>query len=476
MGGRRDYGEYSAYWLPDERKFKIFPRYRNRTTQAEFGLGNAKITINVSNPPTELTLPITGETTADKLLPNSPFEWREWNVKMTGMVEESKDITGFNGWTATITYNRALGHSIKEATDVDIVQHGWGAVKIPAGRRLEMQGGIIGFTEPGIALMPNGLSMSGCSIASLTDDDGIYGIIVVLREDGTLSSYRLSASSDTGFVQTDFEESFSSEAEQFVNDDDKIVEIAGSGRVFKARYASGIAITAKLDYGFNIQSVTHKKNIGRITAENEFSFNPADSHYYITDDGLAPILDDDILSVFADGAKETIVRLDDALNDFDFDSIEDECTNKKIMPSTLTKIESVAFDSDGSVSCNGFCQAHKDYIDRNRIEWRLSWAGVGGTGSVVEVGDDKMCKVPVGTSSVGGGTITIKNDDGVLMHNNDTIEVVTVSGVGLIEYLYNNDMSNVVVVGGEIGTFSPAKISSYFFTYADGRMQDIDLS
>ncbi len=134
----KDYGAYQVRWLPEENRFEIKQKYKNSTTTVRFGLGNALISFNLSNPPEELTVPITDETSGVGLLPTSPFGMMEWFVEMSAMSKKTKRITGFKGWEFDVNYYEASGLKVKEAKGGgEITVHGWGAQKVYPHHRVE---------------------------------------------------------------------------------------------------------------------------------------------------------------------------------------------------------------------------------------------------------------------------------------------------------------------------------------------------
>ena len=133
---RRNFGDHTVDWSPSENKIVIKPRYKNATTTEWFGLGNAKIQINVGNLPSEIVAPITGETTGEGILPTSAFGLKRWVAMPTGLHDVSKVVTGFNGWSETITYKEAGGGGVKEVSSTGIKQIGYGSSKIYDGQRV----------------------------------------------------------------------------------------------------------------------------------------------------------------------------------------------------------------------------------------------------------------------------------------------------------------------------------------------------
>ena len=130
-GPRRNFGNHFVEWSPEANAVTIKPQHTNGTTTDEFGLGNALIKLNLSNLPINgIVLPITGETDGQGILPTSPFSLKRWHSLPHNLHNIAKDITGFNGWTMTITYPQAQGGSVKQVTSVPIIQNGYGCEKI----------------------------------------------------------------------------------------------------------------------------------------------------------------------------------------------------------------------------------------------------------------------------------------------------------------------------------------------------------
>ncbi len=332
----------------------------------------------------------------------------------------------------------------------------------------------MGMLRIGYALAGRGYGLSGSNIAALEFDGGMQGIVVTLSPDGKLKSAKLSASSDFGFEEFDFEVSFLEKASEFVLDGDKIVEIAGNGKTFKARYSSGIALIATIGMDYKIQNVTFRKDIARVTKFGEYAFK---YNYYKQGpgaSGLAPLIEDDILAIFAKEDRDIIIRVSDALAGFSIETIPDETTFDIFAPVPLTKMGTVQADSGDVVTCDEFSPVHRKYIEEHRIDWKVGWSGVGKTGYVSSLGDDVICKVPVkNPTKSNGSTFVVQVVNGEYKSRGNTLEVVVLNGDELIEYLYNNDMGGKIVLNSaDTKNFAPAKISSYFFSYAPDRMVD----
>lgn len=135
---RRDFGEHKIEWGVETNSIKITPRYPNASKTLPFGLGNATITLNLSNLPEDgIVLPITGETNGAGLIPTSPFSLKRWYGMPTGVHNVNKTLTGFNEFEFPISYPEASSGSVKEVTPVNIVQNGYGIEEIvPAPDRL----------------------------------------------------------------------------------------------------------------------------------------------------------------------------------------------------------------------------------------------------------------------------------------------------------------------------------------------------
>lgn len=127
---QRNFGDHDVEWSDTENKVVIRPRYPNATITKHFGLGNALITLNLSNLPQKIVVPITGETTKKGIAPTSPFGLKRWFGAPSDMTEVSKTVTGFDGWTETVRFQQATGGSVKEVSSVEVVQNGFGSTEI----------------------------------------------------------------------------------------------------------------------------------------------------------------------------------------------------------------------------------------------------------------------------------------------------------------------------------------------------------
>lgn len=136
MGRSRDYGKY--HWEWEGNTIKITPYYPNRQgITPKFGLGNAEITLNISTPPENLTVPITGETTAQGLLPTSPFKMKRWKALPSGMHLVQLSLAGAFGEQFDIEFDQATDFEILElGTDASINKNGYGQIDISPIDRL----------------------------------------------------------------------------------------------------------------------------------------------------------------------------------------------------------------------------------------------------------------------------------------------------------------------------------------------------
>jgi len=132
----KNFGDYLVGWNGNVITF--VPKYRDASVTKPFGLGNATIVLNKSNLPTDgLTVPITGETTGEGILPNSPFALKRWFSYPNTVIMVGTTLTGVNGWTKNFTYPQATSNSVKEVSATQIAQHGYASKRLDVTGRVE---------------------------------------------------------------------------------------------------------------------------------------------------------------------------------------------------------------------------------------------------------------------------------------------------------------------------------------------------
>lgn len=124
---RVDYGYHFLKWHPNERKIEIYPKRNDVKVTHDFGLGNAIIRFNLTNPPQKIVVPITGESNGKGLIPTSPFELRRWFISVKNVSKQIRTLEGSNGTVANIEYPFAGEYYGEELrNDVDILKNGVG--------------------------------------------------------------------------------------------------------------------------------------------------------------------------------------------------------------------------------------------------------------------------------------------------------------------------------------------------------------
>lgn len=134
----RDFGDYTVEWKFGDNQITLKPKYPNASRIPPFGLGNALISLNMSDLPERgFTIPITGETSGKGVLPTSPFRLKRWHGLPENMENVSRVLTGHNGWQEIITFPQADGGGVKQVSPTQITQHGFGCENIPLSGRIE---------------------------------------------------------------------------------------------------------------------------------------------------------------------------------------------------------------------------------------------------------------------------------------------------------------------------------------------------
>lgn len=328
-----------------------------------------------------------------------------------------------------------------------------------------------------LALMARGEDFNGIEIVVINYDPHyeFQKIAVVLDRSGALASHHF-AVVDGCFRDSTFAADFLSEVEDFAPDlkrsGAKIVEIAGGGNVFKARYDNGVLISAIVDWAGGIE--LHRKNdILKTTASADYEYTGA---YYKSGPGTMPLIplfgDKGFVSVFEHSGGNTEIKAEEMIGGYDYDSIPDGVDIHARTPELIMEDSEGRFDGPPPKQCTYLPASHKAYADIHVKIGKHSWVGFGQGTGVVAVGDMwYTCRLMVPypqkypIKHVGRGPKGFREN------------VITLDGVELIEHLYTKDMSNTIVLGtANAKNFTPYEINGLFFSYADSRMTDIDLS
>lgn len=376
----------------------------------------------------------------------------------------------------------------------------------------------MGNYDNGMKLSAGGISISGQQVIKV-HNRFINNTIVVLM-DGVLTSYEYSQTEDTGFVETELGKNISAYAGALDETSDfGIVEIAG-GSSIKIRYDNGICISVVI-LGDNKFTHSVHKNVARVTKHEYYTIpNGKDKYhsvpYYKSGGGssqLVPLLsinggiDNDIVAVFEGSDGDSIVRIGDVVDQpivgfvGGFTVVGDGTSNSLVTPSgnigidgfgtiyretdpvidillseTVDTGQPVKIDHSGE-----FSPVHYDYIQQHREDWKNGWIGVGKVGYVVDMGDYVNMKVPCPTQTpylsdeipfvIVGGAMKKVNPDGTLTN----INTVNLTGSALINYIYNNDMSQTLVVADGLDEVEPFAVNGYSFGYGSGRLVDATL-
>lgn len=292
-------GEHMVEWVPDSNQIKIFPKISNGNLVTDwFGLGNGKIKLNMGNPPTTIITSITGDTDVNKLAPTSPFKLRQWNFRPQGMHQTTRQLPTFNSGTKELSFSEASGVEMTElGIDVPISSHGIGLTPLRRGTVRQdnwaSRGQRISAGQSGIE--------TGTQIVVVDTKYGNgYKALFILKANGVILSFTTTPNTD-GFVLSDT--SLASQIATQVTEiagESKIVEIAG-GEELKLRLDNGLGLIG-LILGSTVKIEVAMKNVGRVTTSAFYEFK---NNYYMSPDGILPLLEDDIVNIYDDGESDT---------------------------------------------------------------------------------------------------------------------------------------------------------------------------
>ena len=134
----RNFGDHRVVLDSNNHRVIIKPRYINASVTKSFGLGNAVIKINTSNPPKKIVQPITGETDMKGLLPTDVFGFGKWINIPANVTITKKRVTGYNGYSLDIVYPEANNTTIKNLMkDSAVATNGWGFRRLKKFERME---------------------------------------------------------------------------------------------------------------------------------------------------------------------------------------------------------------------------------------------------------------------------------------------------------------------------------------------------
>lgn len=370
----------------------------------------------------------------------------------------------------------------------------------------------MGYFDRGMRLSARGLSITGQQVVKAGGD------VIFVLDDGALTSYRYNSRADSGFAATSHGSNAASYAQRFVFPDNKIMEIAG-GDSLKLRYDNGVCVILDV-LGENAFVSTTKTNVARITKNGIYTIPNGSTYntavpYFKSGSGTAPLVpllsdgaNDDIVAVFEDGDTDRIVRLGDVTTDpivgyFNGNPVVQRGSGLEIATSgggrlsvdgygvisrktyNTTEIfmtKALAFDVPvGTVDYSDkFSPVHYNYIQAHREDWNSTWKGEGKLGYVIDFGLDHVTKVPCPSPTpeldesipivlIHGSAYTLESD-GTLV----PVDTVDLDGDALISHLYNNNMSQTLVIGS-FEEAEPFCVNGYSFGYPSGRWVDAEL-
>ena len=392
----------------------------------------------------------------------------------------------------------------------------------------------MGSYDTGMKLSPKGLSITGEQVVKL--DNGAKREEIFVLNSGSLTSYVYDPLSDSGFTQTTTGSDIFNDAKQYVSPTSVLVEIAGGKKDIKLRFDNGGLVASKALPSGAINSKLIATSVARVT-KNDYYVIPDGKTintpipYYKSGAGassLVPLLAksgenvSDIVAVFEGKNSDKVVSLADVygvpeaiigfvgthtvVSDGTTTSIVLSPTSKVAITGfgtitrnvgkidTIKKSKQVLSNSPTKVDYSAeFSPSHYDYIQRHRKDYKSLWAGVGNTGYVVDIGDSMHMEVSAkGASSVAGeptrvSTPAIKDERNFIIDTYGVfqevlsggvltpLKTVDKDGVMLINYLYENDMTQQLVVSNGLSETEPFSVNGYCFGYGSGRWIDAAL-
>lgn len=372
----------------------------------------------------------------------------------------------------------------------------------------------MGHYDKGMRLSARGLSVTGQQVVNVNDD------IIFVLNDGELSSYRYNSRVDSGFAATSHGSNAAAYAQQFVLSDSKIMEIAG-GNSLKLRYDNGVCVILGIQ-GENAFIPSTKTNVARITENGIYTIPNGNANntavpYFKSGPGtadLVPLLSDgtnhDIVAVFEDIDGDKIIRMGDVTSDpvvgyFNGSPVVQGSSGIEL----VTPGGRISIDGYGVVSrktfqtmeifmskvvagiregdsvavdySDQFSPAHYSYIQAHREDWENSWHGEGRVGFVVDAGEQVNMKVPCSSPTPAldeSIPIVLRNGNAYKVGGDGSltpVDTVDLDGDALINHIYDNDMSQTLVIGS-FGEAEPFCVNGYSFGYPSGRWVDADLS
>lgn len=381
------------------------------------------------------------------------------------------------------------------------------------------------------------ITLRGLNITGEQVERTEFGILVL--SDGILTSYSRSYTEETGFTRDDIAEKITNAVKEFVLESDKIVEIASNedGDI-RVRFSSGTAVHIMYKYGATtVLSVDTE--VARITSNKAYKLSGNYYKSGDGDSQLVPLLEDDMLSVFdtLDGDKTVSIEdarsIEDAIIGFvgdykvvgesgsvtiilDNDSVSgssfgiikreiDKLTDMTLYQTYFGRNGWVRPDSGewgdnanvpGENDLSGrFAQSHLDWINLHREDHETQWGGFTAPGYVekgLQAIDAATSDMLMGHTVVtnikspyddkpqirdtiyvagNGGSFTSINSDG-LLHD---LESVSINGIEMVDFIYANDMSDKIAIGGDFAEVSKACVDGYFFAYPSSYWTDADL-
>ena len=375
----------------------------------------------------------------------------------------------------------------------------------------------MGTYDKGMRLSAGGLSITAQQVVKL-GDDRLGGIIFALN-DGDITSYMYDPLSDTGFIQTELSTNIKAYADSIPETNGyDIVEIAG-GEALKLRYNNGACVTIYILGEDNFKHIL-RKNVARVTRHNYYFIGDGATQdtyipYYKSGSGTAQLvpmmstmysMTNNIVAVFEDDYKDHIVTIDDVGDQPIIGFVgEYRVVGDGTSKSLVTPNGSIGIDGFGTIyrdtaavsdiiisgrvapgapievdHSGKFSPVHYDYIQQHRDDWKNGWHGTGKLGYIVDIGDYVNMKVPCPMPTpelndiilfvIVDGVMKKVNYDGTFTD----INTINLTGSALINYIYNNDMSQTLVIGS-FEEVEPFCVNGYSFGYPSGRWVDAEL-
>jgi hypothetical protein len=352
-----------------------------------------------------------------------------------------------------------------------------------------------------------GLAIQGEQIVPYGGKSSPMGVLRL--NGGSLTSYALDLSSDSGFVQNGVADNIIDAANSVVLGDDEIVEIAG-GDAVKLRYKSGTCVVV-VGPELESPSVIVHDDVARVTSNGIYY---GSKNYYKSGPGDAPLVpylskvhndkNANIVAVFEGNDSDKIVTIDDMTAGTDpvvgalGDMLVTEGAGGMVIHTQSGEIQidgygllmrrndpvhgfvqqKVVQHGTDPASINwdeGHCPAQRQYNESHSSTWQSGWMGVGRTGHIINLGESFYREVAASASSpsladeipvvIQGGSLKRIGSDGSL----SDLQSTNIAGAELVEFVFSHNMADYHAVASGLKEIEPFCVNGFSFGYGGGR-------